>query len=394
MALFTYEAVTESGKTAKGFVTADSLDLAKKQLQQAGKFVVAVRPHVETKKEKQLTEDNKIEFTRDLASLLKAGLPLYEALKTIEEKYADQPIHHIYLDITDQVKHGKTLSDALKKHAACFDGVYVAIVQAGEQTGKLESVFTHLETLYVRQHKLKKQLQSALIYPAFLLSFAGVVIYVLLFVMVPMMKDFFEGRELHPLTQFILATSDFVTTHSLSLLFGCISLVTGLFLYFRSHSGKAFVEHVTLKLPIINTVLIQSSLLKFTRILSVLLSSGVPLLEALQLSRCVVKNKHLRNSLEEGELAALQGKSLADAYGQSPHFPTLFIRMIAVAEESGKMDVMLSSIADIYDEELERSLQRFTTMLQPALLLFLGIVVGIVLLAVLLPMTDVTSLIE
>ena len=394
MTLFKYKAISDSGKNISGFVTADSIELAKRQLQQAGKYITDVHPHVSGKKERNLSQDNVIEFTRDLASLLSAGLPLYEALKTVEEKYADEPIHHIYLDITDQVKHGKSLSEALQKHSTCFDEVYIAIVHAGEQTGKLENVFAHLEKLYSRQHKLKKQLQGALVYPLFLLSFAAVVVYVLLFVMVPMMKDFFEGRDLHPLTQVILATSDFATQNSLLLLTVFVLTISGVVLFIRSQAGKEYLQTLSLRIPLIRRVVIQAALLKFTRILSVLLASGVPLLESLRLSRQVVTNRELSNGLQTGEQAALQGKSLAESYGQSRHFPSLFIRMVAVAEESGKMDIMLSSIADIYDEELERTLEKFTTMLQPMLLLFLGIVVGIVLLAVLLPMTDVTSLIE
>lgn len=394
MAMYRYEAVTASGKRTRGYINADSYEIAKGKLKKESIFVTSVHECGGKDKSKPLSETQKLQFSRDIASLLRSGLPLYEALLTIEEKYAGTAAHRIYLDLSEQVRYGKSLSSALRNHPRSFDEVFCALVEAGEQTGELDKIFLQIEKLYGRQNKLKKQLLSSLMYPAFLFSFCSLVLIVLFFFLIPTMKEMFEGKKLHPITHAVLGISDFLSSHWLGLLIAMGCLIGSLYLFFTSKNGRRVVEKLLLNTPILERILVQASLLRFSQILSVLLKSGVPLIEGIRLSIHVIKIQSLKESVYEGEEAALQGSSLAAALGKNPHFPPLFIRMLSVAEESGNMDAMLLSIANIYDEELERSLTRFTTMLQPIILLFLGIIVGIVLIAVLLPMSDISAVLN
>lgn len=391
MATYKYYAVTKEGRKTNGFINADSYELAKIKLKKDNIFITSVEEYSSLNKEKSLSEAEKLQFSRDVASLLRSGLPLYETLITIEEKHAGTKAHTIYLDIAEQVRYGKNLSNALKRHPQSFDEVFCSLVAAGEQTGELDKVFLQIEKLYNRQHKLKKQLISSLMYPAFLFSFCFLVLIVLFFFLIPTMKEMFEGKKLHPITSVVLSISDFLSIHWIGLFVGTIISLIGLSSFARSKTGKEIIERILLKMPVIKRMLVQASLLRFSHILSVLLKSGVPLIEGLHLSSDVIKIKSLQQTIQKGKEVALQGGSLAATLGKNPHFPSLFIRMLSVAEESGNMDAMLASIALIYDEELERSLTRFTTMLQPIILLFLGIIVGLVLIAVLLPMSDISA---
>lgn len=385
--------MTAAGKKTNGFINADSYELAKSRLRKDNIFVTSVT-ECEEVAHTELTDAQRLQFTRDCASLLRSGLPLYESLVTIEEKYAKTKVHSIFLDVCDQVKLGKSLSAALKRHPKSFDDVYCAVIEAGEHTGNLEGIFAHIEKLYSRQEKLKKQLLGALLYPAFLFTFCSLVLFVLLFFMIPTMKDMYEGKNLHPVTQIVIGVSDFLTNYWPLILLWIAGVGGGLALYMRSDAGKERTQRLLLSVPLVRRILMQSSLLRFAHVLAVLLKSGVSLLDGLRLGRKVVHNIQVQKAIEEAEEMALEGGSISQSMATCPLFPSLFIRMLSVAEESGNMEAMLFSIANIYDEELERSLTRFTTLLQPIILLVLGVIVGVVLIAVLLPMSDVSALLD
>ncbi len=392
--MYKYEAVTSSGKKTTGFINADSFDLAKQKLKKENLFITFVKEYRGGSSTTPLNSAQKVQFSRDISMLLSSGLPLYEALLTIEEKYSRTKEHRIYLDIAEQVKLGKNLSSALRRHTTSFDEVFCALVEAGEQTGQLCEVFQHIETLYGRQQKLKKQLLSSLMYPLFLFCFCSAVLIVLFFFLIPTMKEMFEGKNLHPITYTVLQISDFLSENVLFVALGTIGVVISALLFAQTTKGKAYIEKAFLNTPILKRILIQSSLLRFSNILSLLLKSGVPLIEGLELSIQVVSLQKMREAIDDGRETALKGGSFASTLKKYPLFPPLFLRMLSVAEESGNIEAMLSSIATIYDEELERSLTRFTTMLQPIILLFLGIIVGVVLIAVLLPMSDMSAVLQ
>jgi len=391
--LFRYQALTDTGKKIKGVVDADSYDLAKDRLIR-DKILVTKLLAVQKKKEVALRESILLAFTRELSQLLKAGLPLYEALLTIEEKYRRHRAHPLFLDLCDQLKTGHLLSSALKNYPRSFDPIYISMVKTGERSGSLAWVFGQLHELIERKQKLKKQLLSAMAYPLFLGGFCFLMVVGLLLFVIPSMRELFEGRHLHPLTQVVLSTSQFLQNWFPHLLFGAAALVSGLIYYFKQPKGRELFRRGMQKLPLIKTILTQAALIRFCRSCSIQLFGGVPLISSLGISRKVMKHPFLEEVIEKAEREISEGKPLSEELKGSPYIPALVVRMIAIAEETGEFPEMLQSLSDIYDDQLERSLSQITTFLQPALLLILGGTVGLVILSILLPLTDVSSLIS
>jgi general secretion pathway protein F/type IV pilus assembly protein PilC len=394
MGLYRYQGLLEKGKKIKGLIDADSELIAKERLRKDSILLVSLRPLEEKQREKNFPPSFLLSFTREVGQLLRAGLPLYESLETLEEKYRHQSVHGLFLDLCNALKRGLSFSAALKKYPRSFDEVYISMVKAAEQTGSLARIFDQLSLLIGKRQKLRKQLMSAAAYPAFLSVFCFIVTFVLLFFVIPSMKELFEGRELHPLTTTILFLSQFLQTYVLALGLGFLGLVSCGIILFRQKSVQTFFQKILLSLPILKTIFLQSALIRFCRSCSILLEGGVSLLESLRLSRKVMHNLPLEAVIESAERKIVEGASFSSELKHSPLIPSLMVRMLQLSEETGHMGVNLSNIAEIYEEELEKSLEQITAFLQPALLLLLGLIVGVVLLSVLLPLTDVSSLMD
>lgn len=394
MGLFRYQALSTTGKKISGVIDADSFIMAKERLRKEQILVTHLEALKEKRKEITLPPKLLLDFTRSLGQLLHAGLPLYESLLTLEEKYLGHPAHPLFLDLCDRLKSGVAFSEALANYPHSFNEVYVCMVKAAEQTGSLPHIFDQLYFLISRQHKLKKQLLSAFTYPAFLGGFCLLITTVLLLFVVPSMAELFEGRTLHPLTQTVLSLSRFMTSYGLFLLLSVFGFTALAILWARRPASQIFFHKLMLKIPFIKTLVLQAALIRFCRCCSILLSGGVPFLEVLGLSTKVIHNALLESVIKNAALHVSEGKPLSQELKKSPYIPTLMIRMLSISEETGKVAPMLHNIADIYEDELEKNLTQLTTLLQPVLLLLLGLIVGVVLLSVLIPLTDVGSILE
>lgn len=392
MPLFRYRALTDRGKKISGVIDADSFELAKERLRR-DRILVTELDTVQSRKEVVLTPQMLLTFTRELGQLLAAGLPLYESLLTVEEKYRKTRSHALFLDLCDRLKGGHTLSSILQSYPKTFDAIYISMVEAGEKTGSLSWAFSQLYELIERRQKLKKQLISAMAYPAFLGAFCFLVVIGLLLFVIPSMEELFEGRRLHPLTQMVLSWSQLLQ-HSYMTILITLGLLIALFIFlYQRGAGKKFLQKNLHKVPLVKSVLLEAALIRFCRSSSILLSGGVPLLQALTISRRAMRHGLLEEVVRDAEKYIVEGKSLSSKLAESSHVPPLVSRMLSIAEETGKMPEMFKNLSDIYDGELERSLSHITTFLQPALLILLGGVVGLVILSILLPLTDVSSLI-
>ncbi len=391
MPLFRYEALTVEGSRVRGVVDADNLFVAKEKLRRQQLMLQRLSALEEKSGRYSLPPQLLLSFTRELAQLLHAGLPLYESLLTIEEKYRKHKAHYLFLDLCDKLQAGFSFSSALKNHPRTFDSIYLSMVNAAEQSGSLSKVLSDLAELISRQTKLKKQITSALMYPAFLACFCFCVVLGLLLFVIPTMRELFEGRSLHPLTEIVLGLSAWMQAYGIYLLIGVLFGGTCLFLAVRRPKVKLLITELLIKIPLMRLLLMQAALIRFCRALSMLVQGGVAILPALQLSRKVVHSPLLEKALEESEAKIVEGEKLSQQLKKYAFIPPLLPRMLATAEITGSMGSMLRSAAEIYDEELERNLLQLTTFLQPLLLIILGGVVGIVLLSVLLPLTDVSS---
>lgn len=392
MPLFRYHSLTQDGKKTIGTIEADSLALAKERLRARQVYVTQLVLARGARSTLHLSHQRRFSFTRELAQMLQAGLPLYDAMITIEEKYRRDPGHALFLDIIDRLKQGQSFSSALKMYPRVFDEIYIAMVCSAEETGSLADVFVQLSSLLEKREKLRKQIVSALIYPAFLLSFSVLVTLGLFFWVIPSMGSLFEGRTIHPLTQLVLGISQFLRQYGLLLGLGgvtCCSLGWGVL---RKKETRRSIYIRFMHWPLIGTLLLQAALARFFRCGTLLLHSGIPLIESLRLSRQVMQHPVLEEELARIEYKVIAGTKLQGELKLSPFFPSLVVRLLGIAEETGRMEDMFGTLAGIYEEEMEKSLTQLTTLLQPALLILLGAIVGLVILAILLPLTDVGGL--
>lgn len=320
MPIFRYRALTETGKRVGGVIDADSFELAKEKLKRE-KFLVTKLSAISRKKEVALGSQLLLAFTRELEQLLKAGLPLYESLLTVEEKYRRHRSHSLLLDLCDKLKGGALLSNALKSYPRSFDSIYISMVQAGEKTGSLDWAFAQLHELIGRRQKLKNQLLSAMAYPAFLGVFCFLVILGLLLFVVPSMRELFEGRALHPLTQTVLSASNFLKTSFLSIFLTILSVVLAVSYFFQRSEGKLIMQKFLQRVPIVKTVLLEAALIRFCKSASILLKGGVPLLTALTISRKSMRHVLLEKAVLDAEKHLVEGKTLSGQLKKSPTIP-------------------------------------------------------------------------
>jgi len=394
MPLYQYVSLTASGKKQRGIIDADSYEVAREKLTKQKIIVTRLTEHRSKKKEGILSKSELLHFTRDLAQFLRSSLPLYESLVAIEEKYRSHVNHSLFLDLCDLVKQGKSLSMALRKYPQSFDSIYLSMVSAAEETGNLSRVFQELTDLIAKSQKLKKQLVSALIYPAFLSAFCLIILGGLFFFLIPSMKELLVDRNLHPLTEGILGISSFLESHLISFSVSFLCLVIGLITFFKSRRGKELGQKFLLKIPFLKEFITETVLIRFCHTLSVLLSSSVPVVQALRHAKKIMHHPLFEQAVEQAEKGLIEGKRLSEELSKSPLIPKIVIRILQISEETGNTAEMFKNISQIYEENIERTLSRLTTLIQPVLLLVLGVIVGIILLAVLLPLTDVSSFIQ
>jgi general secretion pathway protein F/type IV pilus assembly protein PilC len=390
MTLYRYAALNEKGHEIRGTVDADSVQDAKQKLIRRQVLVTKVLEVEEKKRKGSLSKRELLSFTRELSRLIQAGLPLYDSLSALEEKYRGHQLQEILLDLCDQIKAGRPFSEALSKYSHTFDLLYCAMIVNAERGGNLPRALNEIARLIERQLELQKQLLSAFLYPAMLFAFCLVVLSTLLFFVVPTLFDLFEGRSLHPFTRFVFGASKLAIEFKW-VLGGGFLLFAGLIAWAFSKQGRKRAQKVLNRLPLLWPILSKVALARFFRASATLLEGGLPALAAMTQAKETLRHQGLLQSIE-GALQRLQeGAFLQDALQDCPFIPPLVPRMLGIAQTGGNLPSMMQEIAAIYEEELEKALSRMTALLQPILLLVLGAMVGFVLLSVLLPLTDVTS---
>ena len=392
MPLYEYQAYSSDGEFTKGMVDAPSENEAKAKLREQGLMVSKLGEPGRSKGAALLTGDNLVAITHQLSELLKAGLPLYEALRSLEEQYRGERYHRLLLNLCEQIKGGTPLSQAMAAYPGSFDRLYCSMVAAGEAAGALELVLQRLGTFLSKQQALRKQITTSLIYPGVLAVFALLVLGMLLGFVVPSMEGIFEGRELNSFTAFILGASQVFRDYWMAI-FPTIGAVIGIVIWrLRTDAGRRWLERVGLKLPLFRTLMVQAALARFARTMETLQKGGLSLIDALRLARGVMKNHTLEAVVERAEKKVIEGSPLSKQLAQSPLIPPLVWRMLSVGEEAGNTEGIWSRIADMYEGELDKTLTRVLALAQPVILIVMGIGIGAVMLAVLLPLSDVTSL--
>lgn len=392
MPLYQYQAVEASGKKRNGFIEAHSERDAKGILREQGVMVSHLSVKNEASSKQSLKGQQLMTFTIQLSQLVGAGVPLYESLVALEEQYRGDSFHRIILSLCEQIKAGSSLSEAMGHFPDSFDKLYRSMITAGESIGAVDTVLERLSHLLGKQMKLKKQIVTAMIYPCILGSFSlGIIIMLLTFV-VPSIEGIFADRPLNGFTTFVLSVSHVFRDYW----WLYIPLVAGAITYavmkLRSPAGKLWLERNSLKVPLIRTLVIQTSVARFCRTMGTLQQGGLTIIDSLRISREVMRNVVLEEEVLRAENKIIEGSSLSVELNKSKLIPTIVTRMLAVGEDSGTTVVMLNKLADMYEEELEKTLDRVMALAQPVILIFMGTMIGMILMAILLPLTDVSSL--
>lgn len=392
MPLYHYQALDALGKKKIGFIEAHSEREAKNVLRDQGLMVSQLSIKTAVSSKQNLKGEALYTFTMQLSQLVSAGIPLYESLVTLEEQYRSESYHRIILSLCDQIKAGSTLSEAMSNFPDSFDKLYRSMIMAGESVGALDVVLDRLSNLLAKQTKLRKQISTAMIYPAILASFSLVVIALLLGFVVPSIEGIFAGRQLNGFTNLVLATSHFARDYWWLYIPVIAGAITYLFFTLRSEKGKLWLERNLLKVPLLRTLVIQAAVARFCRTMGTLQQGGLPIIDSLRISREVMQNVVLEEEIKQAEHRIIEGSSLSAELSHSKLIPTIVPRMLSVGEESGSTVSMLNKLADMYEDELEKTLDRLMALSQPVILIFMGTIIGTVLLAILLPLTDVSSL--
>ena len=319
--------------------------------------------------------------------MIDAGLPLVQCLEILSSQQQNQLFKTTLTEVKKNVEGGSTFADALRKHPKIFDDLYVNLVAAGEVGGILDTILNRLAGFMEKAEKLKGKIKGALMYPMVISIIAVVIVGGLLLFVVPifdgMFKDF--GKALPAPTQFVVNLSD-ALKHYWYIIIGAIAgIVIGLRQFNATSKGKVIMDGVKLKLPIFGDLIRKTAVARFTRTMATMMSSGVPILEALEIVAKTAGNKIIEGAIMKTRTALSQGKTLAEPLGESKVFPSMVVQMIAVGESTGALDAMLSKIADFYEEEVDQAVDTLMSLIEPVFMAFLGVTVGGLIIALYLP---------
>ena len=390
---YRYKAMNQKGERLQGTYKAESEDEVINMISANNYYPLLVEELKEGTKielssfEKVKTKDIAV-FCRQFYTMLNAGVTINKSLHILSMQLTNKKLKESVGNIEEEVKKGQTLSEAMKMQGSIFPNLLVSMIETGEVSGNLDNVFLRMSTHYEKENKINNKVKSAMIYPAVLSVVAVVVVVVLLTFIMPTFIDLFtqSGAELPTPTKILLAISGGLRNHGLIILFTVI--VIGLLIrhYFRSEAGQLTSSKIKLSLPIIKTLNQKIIVSRFTRTLSTLLSSGVTLIQALEVVSGVVGNKVAEEILNKVRESVIKGEGLANSISENNIFPPMLSSMIMIGEESGSLDDILNKTADFYDEELETAVQRATAMLEPLLILVMGVVIGFIIISIMMPM--------
>jgi type IV pilus assembly protein PilC len=396
--VFTWEGKTRQGVIQKGELAANSKEEVSTLLRKQNILPINVSAKPRELKLKfgapKVTDKDIVILTRQLATMIDAGLPLVQCLDILGSQTESQTLAKVVTQVRGDVESGSTFADALKKHPKVFDNLYVNMVAAGEAGGILDTILQRLAVYMEKFAKIKKQIKSAMIYPAVILFVAVAVVALLLVVVVPMLAAMFaEAGQLLPWpTRIVISLSNFLKGWGgLGLLIAIVGTVVGLRQWRKTENGLRITDGIFLRMPVMGDLIRKVSVAKFTRTLGTLLTSGVPILEGLMIVARTAGNKVVEEAIISTRQSVSDGKTLAEPLGKFTVFPPMVTQMIAVGEATGALDNMLTKIADFYDDEVDSAVATLTSMLEPMLMIFLGTTVGFVIVAMYMPIFQMGS---
>jgi type IV pilus assembly protein PilC len=401
MAEFVWEARARTGEVRKGAMEAESEDAVNQRLR-----AQQLQPTKVKKKAREfniqigsgVSPKDLVTFTRLFATMIDAGLPIVQCLDILQGQTDNKIFANILRDVKSSVEQGATFSDSLRRHPKVFDHLYVNLVQAGEVGGILDTILNRLAVYIEKAMKLRRQVRGAMMYPAIVIVvFFGVLSILLIFV-IPgfekMFKDFGAKDELPVLTQMVMAVSRGFVNNILWVFLAVVGTVAALNYYYRTTSGKRRIHGLMLKAPVLGPVMRKIAVARFTRTLGTLLSSGVPILDALEIVAKTAGNMVVEEAILYARAKISEGKNMAQPLIETGVFPPMVVQMVGVGEQTGALDTMLNKIADFYEDEVDVAVSAMTSLIEPVMMVGVGGTVGVVLIAMYLPIFSIAGKIK
>ncbi len=402
MPVYNYKAINDKGESIKGAISAESVKIASDRLRKGGIYLSSIKEASGSRRSSVSLPWNRVSIselavmTRQFSTLISSGLPLETSLVALYEQTDDQKLKGILSQVRSRVSEGSSLHAALEEHESAFSDLYVSMVRAGEASGTLDVVLDRLADFLEKQLELTSKIRGAMIYPAIMFVVGlGVLVFMMTFV-IPKVADIFEAsnKALPFITVVLIGASDFLRENFVFLLVFLAAVLFFAHRYVRTPSGKKVYDRFSLRIPVFGKMSSKVMISRFTRTLATLLSSGIPLLESVRVSESVMGNSLYVDSIRDVRVKVAEGAAFGGCLGQTGIFPPLMVRMVSVGEEAGKMEVMLSKVADMYDTEVDGMLATLTSLLEPVMILIMGVVMGFIVFAILLPVLNLTSVIS
>jgi len=402
MPVYLWKGVDRKGGRDKGEVEADNEAIARQLLSRRGitvksfkvkpkdlsEYIPILRPSV---KDRDL-----VVFVRQFATMIDAGLPMVQCLDILQEQQSNPTFKIVLKQVKKDVEEGGTLSDSLRKHTKVFDNLFVNLVAAGEMGGILDVIMNRLAAYIEKAASLKKKVKGAMTYPGIVITVALVVVAVILIYVIPVFAGLFTsaGASLPAMTLFVMNLSDFAQSYFHWIILGLVLLVVGVRQIRKTKRGCEVIDRLLLRLPVFGMLIRKVTVARFSRTLGTMLASGVPILEALDIVAATSGNVVIEKAIREARNAIAEGRPVADPLEETKVFPPMVTQMIAVGEATGALDAMLGKIADFYDEEVEVAVDSLTSLLEPMLIVFLGVTIGGLLVAMYLPIFQIADVVS
>jgi len=404
MPLYKYRAKEGAEKIVEGNIEASSKEIAMRRIEEMGYFPVKVDelsqasvPVTVYKSRLKVKFKEVTTFTRQLGTLIRSGVPILRALGVIVEQASNANLKSVAGGVYAELKEGTKLSDSLAEYPRIFSSFYTAMIKAGEDSGNLDEVLFRIADYRQAQEDIISKVKLALIYPVIMLLVGiGTIVFMLTFVVPRLMRIFQDiGQDLPPITKILISLSGYLTSFKgIILLAGILIFIFMVGLELRKKTGKRLLGMIQLHLPIIKDLVLKKELARLSRTLELLIKSGVPILNAIELTAPIIDNEIIRENFLRGHKELKQGSSLGDTFRRFKFFPPFMTSLIGIGEESGKLELSLSELANAYERDTEDRIKAFTTILEPVMIVIMGLIVGFVVIGMLLPIFQINLMMK
>ena len=407
MPTFAYIVKDAKGARLEGMIKADTLDMAVDKLAKEGSTIISVKAAAEGAFKGKMSLFDKLMltiykirtgvslktlvfFTRQLSTMFSAGLTIEKAITDLEKEEKNKRFSKVLRKLSDDIRKGFSLSEAMEQHPGVFNPLYVALVKAGEVSGTLHTVLDELSDYLEKIEDTRRKVYSAMAYPVFMLIFLVVVVWVMFYWIIPLFagvyKDF--NADLPAPTVLAINTSNFIVNNAFTAVLFVILAFFGLFLLYLTDRGRFIIDNIKLKIPVIGAVLNNSIMSKFSRTFSILMAAGVPIMDTMELTENVVQNAVVEGAVRKARVMVKEGYGVANSFRRTGMFPPTLLQMIATGEETGDMDKLLSKAAQFYEKLVDSVIDRLTSLIEPLLIVMMAVVVGGIIVVIYLPIFD------